>query len=174
MSTTLRAQVLKRGSMEELEDKILVCLQCGKDFTFTTGEQEHYGDKGWSEPRHCPKCRSARRETDIRVCFGCAAKLTKEGPAYCSTCLDNIKREAEGKLHGQQQKIEELEGKLKTVNGMDESLAAATAELSKSQQANKELCDRVKALEVEKLELIREKGTWQSIGTSVQQFSEQF
>jgi septal ring factor EnvC (AmiA/AmiB activator) len=166
--------VLKRDNMGEFEDKILVCRQCGENFTFTISEQEYYSDKGWAEPRRCPQCRSARRKVDIRVCSGCAAELAKEEPVYCSACLDNVKRETESKLQGQQQEIEELERRLETFDDMDRSLTSATAELSKSQQANKELCDRVKALEVENSRLAEEKVPWHSIAASIQQLGEQF
>ena len=44
------------------EDKTLTCSDCGAPFTFTTGEQEFYASKGFSnEPRRCPDCRSAKR-----------------------------------------------------------------------------------------------------------------
>ena len=164
----------KKGNMGELKDRILVCRQCGKDFTFTDGEQERYSDKGWSEPRRCPQCRSARRKMDVRVCSGCAAELSKEKPGYCPTCLDNIKREAEGQLHQQQQRIEELESRLKTVSDVEKSLAVATAGLEKSEQTNKELRDRVKALEIENSKLTEEKAPWHTVVASVQQLNEQF
>jgi glutaredoxin len=160
--------------MGELKDRILVCRQCGKDFTFTVGEQERYSDKGWSEPRRCPQCRSARRRMDVRVCSGCAAELAKGDPAYCSSCLDNLKRETEDELRQQQQRIEELESRLKTLSDAEKSLAAATAELEKTEQANKELRDRVKALEVENLKLTEEKAPWHAFAASVRQLDEQF
>jgi septal ring factor EnvC (AmiA/AmiB activator) len=159
--------------MGELKDEILICRQCGKDFTFTIDEQERYRDKGWAEPRHCPQCRSARRRVDVRVCSGCAAELAKEDPAYCSTCLDNMKRESESKQHEQQQRIAELEGSLKTANDVEKSLASATSELEKSQQANEELRGRVGALEDENLKLTEEKAPWHSLAASVQQLGEQ-
>jgi hypothetical protein len=41
-------------------DKTLHCLDCGKEFVFTTGEQEFYAMKGWNEPVRCKHCRDAR------------------------------------------------------------------------------------------------------------------
>ncbi|MCI9027375.1 MAG: zinc-binding protein, partial [Lawsonibacter sp.] len=29
------------------EDKILVCKECGNEFTFTAGEQEFYAERGF-------------------------------------------------------------------------------------------------------------------------------
>ncbi len=160
--------------MEEAKDRVLLCRQCGKEFAFTISEQEHYKEKGWSEPRHCPQCRSARRKTSWRICSGCGAELTKEDPAYCSTCLDSIKREAENKLHEYQKRIEELESTLENAGEMERNLASVAAELEKSQQTNKELRDRVRALEVENLKLTEEKAPWHSLEASVQQLNEHF
>ena len=40
------------------EDKILVCKECGKEFTFTAGEQEFYAERGFqNEPQRCKACR---------------------------------------------------------------------------------------------------------------------
>mgnify|MGYP000000759409 CR=1 FL=1 len=36
------------------EDKILVCKECGNEFTFTAGEQEFYAERGFqNEPQRC-------------------------------------------------------------------------------------------------------------------------
>ena len=43
-------------------DKTLTCRDCGQAFTFTTGEQEFYASRGFTnEPTRCPDCRSARK-----------------------------------------------------------------------------------------------------------------
>jgi len=39
----------------------LTCRDCGKQFTFTAGEQEFYATRGFSEPSRCPDCRAARK-----------------------------------------------------------------------------------------------------------------
>ncbi len=44
------------------QDRTLTCMDCGAPFTFTSGEQEFYASKGFTnEPRRCPSCRSAKR-----------------------------------------------------------------------------------------------------------------
>lgn len=49
------------------EDKTLICAQCGKEFTFTAGEQEFYQEKGLqSEPKRCKDCRQAKRKQKNR------------------------------------------------------------------------------------------------------------
>lgn len=49
--------------MEELQDKTLVCKDCGSEFVFTVGEQQFYAEKGFeNEPQRCPNCRKARKQ----------------------------------------------------------------------------------------------------------------
>ena len=45
-----------------MEDKKIVCKDCGKEFIFTVGEQEFYKEKGFeNDPVRCPECRKARK-----------------------------------------------------------------------------------------------------------------
>ncbi|MCR4944496.1 MAG: zinc-ribbon domain-containing protein [Clostridium sp.] len=45
-----------------MEDKTIVCVDCGKEFVFTKGEQEFYKEKGFeNEPKRCPDCRRAKK-----------------------------------------------------------------------------------------------------------------
>src|SRR2546423_15686646 len=39
----------------------LTCRDCGQAFTFTSGEQDFYAARGYSEPGRCPDCRAARK-----------------------------------------------------------------------------------------------------------------
>ncbi len=65
-------------------DKTLVCRDCNKQFTFTTGEQEFYAQKGLqNEPRRCPECRSARRRNASGLDGGSSRQMF---PAVCATC----------------------------------------------------------------------------------------
>ena len=49
--------------MEELQDKTLVCKDCGAEFIFTVGEQQFYAEKGFTnEPQRCPECRKSRKQ----------------------------------------------------------------------------------------------------------------
>ncbi len=44
------------------QDKTLTCVDCGAPFTFTSGEQEFYASKGFTnEPRRCQSCRVQKR-----------------------------------------------------------------------------------------------------------------
>jgi CxxC-x17-CxxC domain-containing protein len=42
-------------------DTILTCRDCGQAFTFTSGEQDFYAARGYSEPGRCPDCRAQRK-----------------------------------------------------------------------------------------------------------------
>ena len=43
-------------------DKTITCRDCGIDFVFTTGEQEFYAQKGFTnEPTRCSSCRQQRK-----------------------------------------------------------------------------------------------------------------
>ena len=44
------------------QDKSLRCSDCGATFTFTSGEQEFFQTKGFTnEPKRCPACRQAKK-----------------------------------------------------------------------------------------------------------------
>lgn len=47
--------------MSQFADKNLTCRDCGKQFTFTAGEQEFYQSRGFSAPTRCADCRAARK-----------------------------------------------------------------------------------------------------------------
>ncbi|GAA0077869.1 zinc-ribbon domain-containing protein [Clostridium sp. CTA-5] len=50
-----------------MEDKKIVCKDCGSEFIFTVGEQEFYKEKGFeNEPVRCPDCRRARKQQNNR------------------------------------------------------------------------------------------------------------
>lgn len=43
-------------------DKTVTCRDCGMEFVFTSGEQEFYAQKGFTnEPTRCPSCRQQRK-----------------------------------------------------------------------------------------------------------------
>ena len=89
------------------EDKTLVCKECGKEFTFTAGEQEFYAERGFvNEPQRCKDCRDARKNkiktqkemyTTTCAACGCEAKVPfkprEDRPVYCSDCFAKMKNE---------------------------------------------------------------------------------
>ncbi len=94
------------------QDKVLHCVDCGNNFTFTAGEQEFYASRGlMNEPKRCPQCRQirkadrgggdantqAKRQMFHAVCAECGRdtevpfepRLGK--PVYCSDCFSKIR-----------------------------------------------------------------------------------
>lgn len=46
-----------------MEDKTIVCKDCGKEFVFTVREQEFYAEKGFANnPVRCFECRKAKKQ----------------------------------------------------------------------------------------------------------------
>jgi len=91
-----------------LQDKTLVCRDCGKDFTWTASEQEFYKQKGFeNEPVRCASCRalkkarmgnatgggSYQRQSFEITCADCGKTDTVpfqprgDKPVYCRDCF---------------------------------------------------------------------------------------
>ena len=96
-------------------DTTLTCRDCGQNFTFTSGEQDFYASRGYSEPSRCPDCRAARkaerdsggygsyggggggsrgpREMFTATCSSCGNEAqvpfqpSGDKPVYCSACF---------------------------------------------------------------------------------------
>ena len=45
----------------EAGDRMLVCEDCGQQFVFDAGEQQFFKDKGFTDPKRCPRCRKKVR-----------------------------------------------------------------------------------------------------------------
>lgn len=79
-----------------MQDKTLVCKDCGNDFPFTISEQEFFASKGYTnEPGRCPSCRAVKKEQS-----GFGGRGRSQGgfrgnserqmyPAVCHTCGTN-------------------------------------------------------------------------------------
>ncbi|MCQ2815078.1 MAG: zinc-ribbon domain-containing protein [Bacilli bacterium] len=74
-----------------MEDKTLVCVECGKEFTFTEGEQAFYAEKGFQEPKRCKECRQKAKER--RNAKRAEAKPAEEKPAEIEEAADEPKAE---------------------------------------------------------------------------------
>lgn len=49
-------------SVDAVTDEQRQCRDCGKDYSFSVGEQKFYAARNLSAPSRCPSCRAARRE----------------------------------------------------------------------------------------------------------------
>ena len=56
-------------TLEIMEDKIIKCIDCHKDFIFTLGEQEFFEEKGYITPKRCKDCRIKRKAEKRSRCF---------------------------------------------------------------------------------------------------------
>ncbi|MGE5558860.1 MAG: zinc-ribbon domain containing protein [Bacillota bacterium] len=93
-----------------MSDKKLLCRVCGKEFTFTKSEQEHFAKRGFAnEPRRCPRCRRGKmcpeqpqvgkgeRIIHTAVCSQCGREtrvpFVPEGgrPVFCRNCLKSVR-----------------------------------------------------------------------------------
>jgi CxxC-x17-CxxC domain-containing protein len=43
------------------EDKNLTCVECNTSFVYSADDQQFHASKGYTEPKRCPSCRTARR-----------------------------------------------------------------------------------------------------------------
>lgn len=92
-----------------MNDQILYCRDCSREFVFTVGEQEFYASRGLTNvPSRCPECRAARKQNGPRsmsggnerdsramyttICAGCGKEAQvpfqprEDRPVYCRDC----------------------------------------------------------------------------------------
>ena len=78
------------------EDKILVCKECGQEFTFTAGEQEFYAERGFQDARK--NALRGPRQYFTAVCAACGGEAKvpfepkSDRPVYCSDCFARMKQ----------------------------------------------------------------------------------
>ena len=89
----------------EFQDKVLKCVDCGKDFIFTAGEQLFFHDKQFhNDPKRCKACKlkrgggsSVRAETRTH-CSVCGQETTvpfrptQGRPVLCRSCFEQNRR----------------------------------------------------------------------------------
>jgi CxxC-x17-CxxC domain-containing protein len=73
-------------------EKTLTCRECDQSFVFTTGEQEFFASKGFTnEPSRCPDCRAARKGRNDSYSGGYSSggyerREREMFPAVCAQC----------------------------------------------------------------------------------------
>ena len=78
-------------------DTTITCRDCGQAFTFTSGEQDFYASRGFSEPTRCADCRAARELYSV-TCSSCGKEAQVpfqprgDKPVYCSDCFQSQRR----------------------------------------------------------------------------------
>ncbi len=78
-------------------DKNLTCVECNTSFVYSAEDQQFHASKGYTEPKRCPSCRSARRNSGGSS-YGSGGSYSSYGgggsyrgqremfPATCSEC----------------------------------------------------------------------------------------
>lgn len=89
-----------------MQDKTLVCRDCGREFVFSVGEQEFFLSRGLErEPSRCRECRSLRRrdrsgeerEMFSAICASCGNECLvpfepRSGrPVFCNECFHKMR-----------------------------------------------------------------------------------
>jgi CxxC-x17-CxxC domain-containing protein len=107
-ANTLRRELLPMMSNGGYQDRILICRDCGQNFTFSAGEQEFFASRNLTnEPGRCPSCRAARRNSQSTAprsrnvehfettCADCGRPTSvpfvprQDRPVYCSDCYQS-------------------------------------------------------------------------------------
>lgn len=44
-----------------MSDEVIVCVECGRSFTWSSGEQRYFRERGLERPKRCQACREQRR-----------------------------------------------------------------------------------------------------------------
>ena len=110
----------------------LTCRQCGREFTFTKGEQEFYELKGFVFPSRCQECRSTKQNQPYHVtCSQCGVELEKDASIYCTACLASAHLEVELKTKQGQKAASAAHTKLLTSESQRAELAESLRQKEK-------------------------------------------
>jgi CxxC-x17-CxxC domain-containing protein len=68
-------------------DEMLTCVDCGQQFPFTSGEQEFFAMKGFTnKPSRCTDCRAARKAGRSPNGGGGGGRSTSQREMFKATC----------------------------------------------------------------------------------------
>lgn len=60
------SETQNQTEINQIEDMIMVCVQCDEEFDFSIQEQEKYEERGYDIPKRCPSCRKHKsRSLDL-------------------------------------------------------------------------------------------------------------
>jgi len=71
---------------EELKDRILLCRDCGRKFTFDVYEQKLYGQKDWQDPIRCKNCQRHKKIRNLALKDGVSISDQNVHEARCADC----------------------------------------------------------------------------------------
>jgi CxxC-x17-CxxC domain-containing protein len=73
----------------DLKEEVIRCIDCGKDFVWTIGEQTFFRDKGLKNPpKRCKECKQAKNErlAAIVAAQNSGVRQRIEVAVYCAKC----------------------------------------------------------------------------------------
>ncbi len=94
------------------EDRNLTCAECNSEFVFSADDQQYHADHEYQDPKRCPSCRQAKRDSGgggggggdggprqmyDAVCASCGSACQvpfqprQDRPVYCSDCFSKDK-----------------------------------------------------------------------------------
>ena len=101
----------------EFQDRNLTCVDCGAEFVWTTGEQQFFADKNFTnEPKRCKSCKTRRasrpagaddrreRVETVTNCSACGKETTvpfrptQGRPVFCKECFQSRKLDGAGNV----------------------------------------------------------------------------
>jgi len=77
------------SAIEELEEKLILCIDCKRDFIWAIGEQIFFRDKGlYNSPKRCRECKQAKNErlASITAAQASGIKQKIEVNVACAKC----------------------------------------------------------------------------------------
>lgn len=60
-------QLVNKEEINNMQNNMIVCKDCGKEFEFTLGEQKFFEEKGFASPVRCKTCRDAKKKKNEEV-----------------------------------------------------------------------------------------------------------
>lgn len=88
--------ISKKKEPMSYTDKQITCVDCGTEFTFSSGEQERFAQLGFTnEPKRCSPCRAAKKASQGSEGSGARSSGNRGGrsggpremfPAVCAQC----------------------------------------------------------------------------------------
>ena len=80
-----------QATNSELQDTSIHCIDCGRDFVWTAGEQLFFRDKGLQNPpKRCKECKQAKNErlAAIAAAQASGVKQRIEVSVTCARCTE--------------------------------------------------------------------------------------
>ncbi len=69
------------------QDRNIACVECGQEFVFSADDQQYHSERGYSDPKRCPSCRSARRAQGGGGGYGGGGGgFRSDRPMFTTTC----------------------------------------------------------------------------------------